>query len=103
MQGEFTEEMPEMYEGIFVKEMILFSGDEVRYRILEETDSGTKETDKGQIKCSQEENEKIQDRYGRLNEILLEQESEDEKTFVSKIREYEQLDSVVEEAFTMLG
>lgn len=103
MQGEFTEEMPEMYEGIFVKEMILFAGDEVRYRILEETDDGTKETDKGRIRYSQEEKEKTTNRYERLNEILLGQDLKDEKAFLSKMREYEQLDSVVEETFTILG
>ncbi len=99
----FTEEMSEMYEGIFVKEMILFAGDEVRYRILEEIDGGAKETDKGQIRCSQEEKEKILNRYERLNEILLGQNLKDEKAFLSKMREYEQLDSVVEETFTILG
>ena len=94
--------MPEVYEGIFVKEMILFAGEETAYRILEEIDGETKETDRQIIKYRQEEKEQAKNRYERLNEILLKKQSGEDSAFVSKLREYEQLDSVVEETFTIL-
>lgn len=102
-QEKFTEEMPEVYGGIYVKEMILFAGDEMAYRILEEKDGETKETDRQVIKYRQEEKSRKQNRYERLNEILLKKQSGDDKAFAFKLREYEQLDSVVEETFTILG
>lgn len=101
-QEQLTEEMPEVYEGIFVKEMILFAGEETAYRILEEIDGETKETDRQIIKYCQGEKEQAQGRYERLNEILLKKQSGEDSAFVSKLREYEQLDSVVEETFTIL-
>lgn len=102
-EEEFTEEMPETYEGIFVKEMILFAGDEVLCQILEETDDGLRETETRRIQCVPKEKEKTKNRYERLNEILLQRQSEEEKAYIFKMREYEQLDSVVEETFTILG
>lgn len=102
-EDELTEEMPEVFEGIFVKEMILFAGDTVSYQILEEIDGEARKTEKRRILCSREDKGNAQNRYERLNEILLQKHAKEEKTFLSKLREYEHLDSAVEETFTILG
>ncbi len=101
-EKNMTEEMPEVYEGIFVKEMILFAGEEVRCQILEEDGGKLKETAYETISCSACNPSDVSGRYGRLNEMFLLQQNGEQDTLTIKMREYEQLDNVVDEAFTII-
>ena len=82
--GHLTEEMAEMYDGVFVKEMILFFGDAIQYYITEEIDGQMEVTESDQITCSEVYEEAGGGRYERLNEIILLQTTADMEGLADK-------------------
>ena len=97
-----TEEMAEMYDGVFVKEMILFFGDAIQYYITEEIDGQMEVTESDQITCSEVYEEAGGSRYERLNEIILLQTTADMEGLADKMQEYEQLEELTKVLFTTL-
>ena len=63
------EAVKEVYAGIFVKEFILFFGDEISYYITEADDAERISTLSGQITYEDVCEEIQESRYGMLNEI----------------------------------
>ncbi len=101
--GEYvTEEMTEVYEGIFVKEMILFFGEAVQYYISEEIDGQMEVTESDLILCSDTYEETQKSRYERLNEMILLYTTEDTAKLAAKMQEYEQLEDLTEKLFTII-
>ena len=97
-----TEEMNEVYDGIFVKKMILFAGETVRYNISEEIDGRMEAAKSGRIECGLTKERKEEGRYHRLNEMLSLKILNDTDGLDAKIREYGQLDSITEKMFTII-
>lgn len=96
-----TEDMTEMYEGIFVKPMLLFFGDSVQYYISEEKDGQREVTESDLISCNDMcGGEKS--RYQLLNEMRLAQMTEDKQQLDEKMKQYHQLDRQVDELFTII-
>ena len=101
-EAEWTEEMAEVYEGIFVKKWILFSGEAIRYCIIEEAD-GQKETVKtGVLSCSSIGKEPQVSRYGRLSEMSRLKNEGNAEQLSKKMQEYDRLDNLVDVMFTVL-
>lgn len=106
-EAYITEEMAEVYEGVFVKKMILFAGESVRFSISEEVDGQMETVKSGTIACSfftgSEKKERMcQSRYERLNEMCSLQAENDRAKLHTRMAEYRQLDDAVETMFSML-
>lgn len=97
-----TEEMSEVYEGIFVKELILFFGEGVQYYISEETDGQIKVTESDLILCNELYEETPKSCYERLNEMILLNATEDMEKLADRMSEYKQLEKFTERMFTIL-
>ncbi len=98
-----SEEMTEVYDGVFVKKLTLFLGEEVQYYISEVTDGKTEVTESGMIQCISEKTEAQTGRYGRLNEMigLLEEGKQDE--LEERMQAYRRLNHIVQDTFTIIA
>lgn len=97
-----TEEMYEVYEGIFVKKVILFAGESIRYNISEEIDGQMEAVKSGRIQGGVMHNRQGKGRYDRLNEMISLKSEGDMEGLSKKIWEYEQLESMAEKMFTII-
>ncbi|MGN0341448.1 MAG: DUF5717 family protein [Roseburia sp.] len=89
-QGDFVkEDMTEMYPGIYVKEFILFFGEEVQYYICEETEQGQNVTESGSLSqrelCSSEQFSK----YDLLNRMSFELSMQDYDAAEQLMKQYD--------------
>ena len=100
-QDYVTEDMTEMYEGIFVKVVILFFGDSMQYYISEEIAGQQEVTQSDLITCNDMYGGD-KSRYHLLNEIRLAQAMEDQRQLEEKMKHYRQLEGQVEQMFTIL-
>lgn len=104
---EFTEEMTEVCEGIYVKKIILFAGEAVSYYILEESDGAMEKAKSGRIECgmNSDDAEKAwskEGRYGMLNRMLSLCAAQDDAGLYEKMREYEQMNRMTENLFSVI-
>ena len=84
------------------KKMILFFGEEIRYSVLEETDGKMETVQSGSLRCEFQRDTEKKDRYERLNEMLALQEEGAGEELFKKMAEYEQLDRMTNEMFTII-
>ena len=68
-----TEEMTDMFEGIFVKDFTLFIDESVEYYITENKGHETNVTESGRLTCHHVCDHSAKNRYEQLNAMLLEQ------------------------------
>ena len=104
---EFTEEMTEACEGIYVKKIILFFGETVSYYILEELDGAMQKVKSGSIAYdgtfeSLQEDWKKEGRYGMLNQMMSLSAKQDVRGLYEKMREYEQMNRMTENLFSVI-
>ena len=93
------EEMKEVYAGVFVKDFILFFGEEIQYYITEEQENKEELTQSGRIQ--KEDNTEIagQSRYQMIYEMSIGQTMEDYKTVDSLLEEYWKMEYISEQVF----
>lgn len=96
------QEMAEVYGGIFVKELILFAGDCVSYTVFEEGAGGREVKESGVLKGLFSADENNGSRYGRIGEMLALSREEDRRTLQRKMKEYQRLDNMAGQLFTMI-
>lgn len=97
-----TEDMTEVYDGIFVKKVTLFAGEAIQYYISEETGRQAEMTESGLLSCEPVQKAMSENRYERINEMIqLKAEGHTDQLQV-KMLEYEQLDNTVGQAFTIV-
>lgn len=103
MDGESykEEEMVEMYEGIFVKEFILFLGEAVQYYITEEDEGSPKVTESDCLRNQNMIENETQGRYGELNEILLQMTLDETDRLKRKMKNYYGMKTVTEKVFDL--
>lgn len=95
-------EMKQMYEGVFVKDFVVFFGEKIPYYIKEEQDRICTVTQSGHIQnqslCINAEGS----RYDLLNDIMISHQMEDETTLRKRLEEYQSMASMVEQQFTII-
>lgn len=96
------EDLAEMYDGIYVKEFILFFGESVQYYITETEGTLAKVTESACISNQDVLDEDRQGRYVRLNEMLVDVTLEEREKLKRHMKEYDRMQRVTEELFRLL-
>lgn len=96
-----TEEMRNMYGGVYSREFIIFFGERLQYYITE--DSGGKEmlTASDSISLSDTAIENNESRYSILNDMVVSRMVQDDSTLLKLMGEYVDADAFVEKMFSM--
>jgi len=94
------EEMEDMGYGIFQKELVLFYGENLQYFITEESGYGTEVVESKLISHTETEMASGTSKYGKINEILMTMELQDEKTLITLLEQYYKEEYAVKRHFT---
>lgn len=95
-----AEEMEDAGYGIFEKELILFYGESLQYFITEESENGTEIVESRIISHTETEMASGTTKYGKINEILMTRELQDEKTLYSLLEQYYKEEYAIKRHFT---
>ena len=95
-------EMPQMYEGIFAKEFLIFYGESIPYYIKEQRDQECKVTESEQIQRLQLDNNGEESRFDLVNDMMAGWQMKDEAALLEWMKIYGHLDEMVMREFTML-
>lgn len=99
--GYRKEEMRDMFEGICVKEFILFFGERLQFYITEESEGGEQLTKSGTINKSDIGQDNFESRFTVLNDIMIGKTLHDYDTVDDLLREYYRKDYVVDRVFRL--
>lgn len=94
------EEMTDVGYGIFEKELILFYGENLQYFITEESEQGIEVVESRMVSHTEAEMSFGTTKYGKINEILMTKELQDEKTLFSLLEQYYKEEYAIKRHFT---
>lgn len=101
-QGEYRqEEMRDMYEGICVKEFILFFGERLQFYITEESAGGEQLTKSGAVNKSDIGQDSFESRFSMLNDMMIGMTLHDYDTVDDLLLEYYKKNYMVDAVFQM--
>lgn len=96
------EDMKNVYEGIFVKQFVLFYGETISYYITEEYKNQVTTTESRTISNTSVKPDKSEGRYDLINDMLACRESHDNQTFNKLVHTYAVTEYVVGQMFKPL-
>ncbi|HCI73182.1 MAG TPA: hypothetical protein DHV42_01405 [Lachnospiraceae bacterium] len=95
--------MKDVFEGIRVREFVLFEGEQLECYTEETRENGETTVSAHRfLRPAPVPEEILLSRYGRLTAMARDLEHGDEKVFQEKLKEYRQLDSLTKEIFTLM-
>lgn len=97
-----SEDMVEMYDGIYVKTFVIFFGELIRYYITEEQDNRIEVKESSRLTCNNILGDNDHSRYNLINEMIISDTLSDETTLKSNIDEYKRLDAATEQLFKLI-
>lgn len=97
-----SEDMVEMYDGIYVKTFIIFFGEMIRYYITEEHDNSIEVKESNRLTCNNIPGDNDHSRYNLINEMIISDTLSDETTLKSNIDEYKRLDAATKQLFKLI-
>lgn len=97
-----AEDMPDVYDGIFVKQFIMFFGEMIQYYITEEQGGRIEVTESSRLSNNDVYNEKDDSRYNLLNQMLISSTLQDETSLYYNMKQYEGFDEVTKKVFKLL-
>ena len=97
-----SEDMVEMYDGIYVKTFVIFFGELIRYYITEEHDNSIEVKESNRLTCNNIPGDNDHSRYNLINEMIISDTLSDETTLKSNIDEYKRLDAATKQLFKMI-
>lgn len=97
-----SEDMVEMYDGIYVKTFVIFFGELIRYYITEEHDNSIEVKESNRLTCSNIPGDNDHSRYNLINEMIISDTLSDETTLKSNIDEYKRLDAATKQLFKLI-
>lgn len=87
--GEYcTEEMRNIYGGVYCKEFVLFYGEVLQYYIMEEVDGRAQLTESNTIQKSDMAGNTDESRYSMINDIAISKTMQDYETLDELLEEY---------------
>lgn len=97
-----SEDMVEMYDGIYVKTFVIFFGELIRYYITEEHDNSIEVKESNRLTCNNIPGDNDHSRYNLINEMIISDTLSDETTLKSNIDEYKKLDAATKQLFKLI-
>ena len=97
-----SEDMVEMYDGIYVKAFVIFFGELIRYYITEEHDNSIEVKESNRLTCNNIPGDNDHSRYNLINEMIISDTLSDETTLKSNIDEYKRLDVATKQLFKLI-
>lgn len=97
-----SEDMVEMYDGIYVKTFVIFFGELIRYYITEEHDNSIEVKESNRLTCNNIPGDNDYSRYNLINEMIISDTLSDETTLKSNIDEYKRLDAATKQLFKLI-
>ena len=97
-----SEDMVEMYDGIYVKTFVIFFGELIRYYITEEHDNSIEVKESNRLTCNNIPGDNDHSRYNLINEMIISDTLSDETTLKSNIDEYKRLDAATKHLFKLI-
>ena len=99
--GEYcTEEMRNIYGGVYCKEFVLFYGEVLQYYIMEEVDGKSQLTESNTIQKTDMTGTGGDSRYNMLNDIAISKTMQDYETLDELIQEYYRKTYLVDDLFS---
>lgn len=97
-----SEDMVEMYDGIYVKTFVIFFGEMIRYYITEEHDNSIEVKESNRLTCNNIPGDNDHSRYNLINEMIISDTLSDETTLKSNIDGYKRLDAATKQLFKLI-
>lgn len=97
-----SEDMVEMYDGIYVKTFVIFFGELIRYYITEEHDNSIEVKESNRLTCNNIPGDNDHSRYNLINEMIISDTLSDETTLKSNIDKYKRLDAATKQLFKLI-
>lgn len=97
-----SEDMVEMYDGIYVKTFVIFFGELIRYYITEEHDNSIEVKESNRLTCNNIPGDNDHSRYDLINEMIISDTLSDETTLKGNIDEYKRLDAATKRLFKLI-
>lgn len=94
-----TEDMTNVYEGIFVKQFVMFFGEMIQYYISEEQGTEVQVTQSSRLTNNDVYNQKDESRYGLINQMLISNTLMERESLKEYMIRYEQLDEMTRNVF----
>lgn len=95
------EEMINVYEGIFVKEVTMFFGENIQYYITESHDDNETVVESGNLKRTEVAIDNNENFYDMLNDILISASLNDDLTTLELMKQYDNTKYVTGKLFTV--
>jgi len=96
-----TEEMRNMFGGVFTREFILFFGENLQYYITEEMNGKEVLTASDSLSVSDTSDNHIESRYTMLNDMVVSRTVKDDNTLLDIMREYVEADAFAHKVFKL--
>lgn len=96
------EDMPDVYDGIFVEQFVLFFGDVVQYYITEEFGNQVEVKVSNRLTSNTVWSDKDNSRFNLLNQMMILDTLADYTPLIQTMEKYEKLDEVTRKAFHLL-
>jgi hypothetical protein len=97
-----AEDMPEVYDGIFVKSFVMFFGEMVQYYISEEYANEVQVTESSRFVNNDVYSQMDESRYSMLNQMMISYTLQDEEELTRSMREYVDTLEASERLFRLL-
>ena len=96
-----TEEMRNMFGGVFTREFILFFGENLQYYITEEQNGKELLTASDSLSVSDTSDNRVESRYTMLNDMVVSRTVKDDNTLLDIMREYVEADAFAHKVFKL--
>lgn len=97
-----TEEMRNMFGGVFSKEFILFFGEHLQYYVTEERNGREMLTLSDSVSISETSSDGTDSRYNLLNDMVVARTLQDDVTLMDLMEEYVEEDFFAEQVFNII-
>ena len=96
-----TEEMRNMFGGVFTREFILFFGENLQYYITEEQNGKELLTASDSLSVSDTSDARVESRYSMINDMVVSRTVKDDNTLLDIMREYVEADAFAHKVFKL--
>ncbi|MCM1106635.1 MAG: DUF5717 family protein [Blautia sp.] len=97
-----TEDMSEVYCGIFVKSFVMFFGETIQYYISKENGNQVEVTESSRITDNDVYTAEDESRYGLINQMLISGTLQDESTLYHNMKQYVAFDEATKKLFQII-